>query len=136
MVRIDVRYLGGLQCEAVHEPSGETLRTDAPTDNRGRGAYFSPTDLVAAALGACALTLMGFVAEDEAIDLDSARVAVTKEMTSTPRRRIGRITARIQMPAGLDPGQRQRLERAAGTCPVHASLDPGVETVFEFIYPD
>jgi len=52
-VEVNIRYEGDLHCEAVHGPSGNRLVTDAPVDNGGRGEAFSPTDLVATALGAC-----------------------------------------------------------------------------------
>ena len=62
MVKVTSRYEGGLRCSAVHGPSGTTLVTDAPVDNHGKGESFSPTDLVATALGACRMTIMCIVA--------------------------------------------------------------------------
>lgn len=135
MVQIDVTYQGGLRCEAVHGPSKTTLVTDAPVDNQGKGESFSPTDLVATALGTCIFTIMGIVAEREKIDLLGMRIAVQKEMSAEPPRRIARLTARIQMPAGLDAHQKAKLERAAHTCPVHQTLHGNVEMPIEFIYP-
>lgn len=135
MVQIDVTYLGGLRCEAVHGPSNQTLVTDAPVDNRGKGERFSPTDLVAAALGTCIPTIMGMVAEREKIDLTGLRVTVTKEMTAAPPRRIAKLATRIVMPAGLDEKQRAKLEKVAHTCPVHQTLNGNVEMPIEFIYP-
>lgn len=134
MVSIDVRYLGGLRCEAVHGPSGAKLLTDAPADNQGKGEAFSPTDLVATALATCVLTTMGIVAERNGWDLTSASVNVTKEMVTTPLRRIGRLTVRIQMPPDLPEVARQKLETAAHTCPVHRSLHPDVEAPLIFTY--
>ena len=91
MVQINVTYQGGLRCQAVHGPSGTTLVTDAPVDNHGKGESFSPTDLVATALGACIPTVMGIVAEREKIDLTGMRVTVQKEMSAEPPRRIARL---------------------------------------------
>jgi len=51
MVEISTTYQGQLRCSAVHGPSGNTLLTDAPKDNMGKGEAFSPTDLVATAVG-------------------------------------------------------------------------------------
>ena len=135
MVQIDVTYLGGLRCEAVHGPSNQKFETDAPVDNRGKGERFSPTDLVAAALGTCIPTIMGMVAEREKIDLTGLKVTVTKEMTAAPPRRIAKLATRIVMPAGLDEKQRAKLEKAAHTCPVHQTLQGNVEMPIEFVYP-
>jgi putative redox protein len=135
MVQIDISYRGGLRCEAVHGPSGTTLVTDAPVDNRGKGERFSPTDLVATALGTCILTIMGMVAEREKIDLTGMRISVQKEMSAQPPRKIAKLTTRIVMPAGLTEQQRAKLEKAAHTCPVHQTLDGNVELPIEFVYP-
>jgi uncharacterized OsmC-like protein len=135
MVQIDVTYQGGLRCEAVHGPSGTKLVTDAPVDNHGKGESFSPTDLVATALGTCIPTIMGMVAEREKIDLTGMRITVIKEMSPQPPRRIATLTTRIVMPAGLDEKQKVKLEKAAHTCPVHQTLQGNVEMPIEFVYP-
>jgi len=135
MVQIDVTYQGGLRCQAVHGPSGQKLVTDAPVDNHGKGESFSPTDLVATALGACIPTIMGIVAEREKIDLTSMRITVQKEMSAEPPRRIAKLTTQIVMPKGLTEQQRTKLEKAAYTCPVHQTLHGNVELPIEFVYP-
>lgn len=135
MVQIDITYQGGLRCEAVHGPSGQKILTDAPVDNQGKGEFFSPTDLVAAALGTCVATVMGIVAEREKIDLAGMKITVLKEMDTAGTRRIGKLTTRIIMPSHLEANQRLKLERAAHTCPVHESLRPEVEMPIEFVYP-
>jgi len=135
MVRIDVAYQGGLRCEATHGPSGQTLITDAPADNHGKGESFSPTDLVATALGTCIATIMGIVAEREKIDLADLRITVQKEMSAEPPRRIARLVTRIEMPKGLTEQQRAKLEKTAHTCPVHQTLQGKVDMPVEFVYP-
>jgi putative redox protein len=135
MVTVHVEYEGALRCRAVHGPSGNSLATDAPVDNHGKGETFSPTDLVATALGACIATTMGMVAEREGIDLTALRIEVRKEMVADPLRRIGGLATRISMPAGLTQAQRTKLERAARSCPVHRSLGEGVKRPLEFLYP-
>jgi putative redox protein len=135
MVQIDGIYQGGLRCQAVHGPSGTTLVTDAPVDNHGRGESFSPTDLVATALGTCVLTVMGIVAEREKINLAGMRITVQKEMSAEPPRRIARLATRIVMPKGLTDQQKIKLEKAALTCPVHQTLHGNVELPIEFVYP-
>jgi putative redox protein len=112
-----------------------TLVTDAPVDNHGKGESFSPTDLVATALGACIPTIMGIVAEREKIDLTGMRITVQKEMSAEPPRRIAKLATRIVMPKGLTEQQRAKLEKAAYTCPVHQTLHGNVELPIEFVYP-
>lgn len=130
MVRVDIEYLGGLRCRAVHGPSGDAFPTDAPVDNHGKGEAFSPTDLVGTALGTCILTIAGIVAERDGIDLSGTRVTVLKEMAAAPLRRIARLAAEIAVPAAkaaaVAPAARAKLERAGDTCPVKASLHPDV----------
>lgn len=134
MVRISTTYEGGLRCRAVHGPSGTTLVTDAPVDNHGKGESFSPTDLVATALGACMMTIMGIVAERHSIDLRGMTVETTKEMTATPPRRIASLRTTITVPLPPDHPQRALLEQAARSCPVHGSLHPDVEAPIEFVW--
>jgi putative redox protein len=134
-VEITGRYLGDLKVEVTHGPSGVTIRTAAPVDNQGDGSSFSPTDLAAAALGACMLTLMGIVARRDGIDLRAATFRLEKHMADGPRR-IGALPVVIRMPAGLAPEQRKKLERAALTCPVHHSLLEEIDKPVEFAYPD
>lgn len=132
MVRIDVRYEGGLRCRAVHGPSGEELSTDAPVDNQGRGESFSPTDLVATALATCMATIMGIVADRHGWNIEGTRMSVTKEMTSEAPRRIRRLEVLVESTAALDESARKALEKAAHTCPVRLSILPAIEVPVEF----
>jgi putative redox protein len=134
MVTIDIKYQGDLRCEAVHQPSGTRLNTDAPKDNMGKGESFSPSDLVATALGTCMLTIMGIAARSLNVDLKGTQVTVQKEMVATPLRRIGKLSVKIQVPVKVTAEQKQKLEHAAHTCPVHKSLHPDVQipVVFEW----
>ena len=135
-VEIDVVYEGDLRCVATHGPSKHTLPTDAPVDNGGRGAAFSPTDLVGTALASCMMTIMGMAAKRAGINMDGSRAHVRKDMTTTSPRRIAQLTVSITIPGGksLSAEQRQKLERAADTCPVKQSLHPDVKIVSEFSY--
>lgn len=134
MVSIQLEYQGDLHCKAVHGPSETELFTDAPKDNQGRGESFSPTDLVATALGSCMLTTMGILARTLNLSITGTTATVEKEMTSVPSRRIQRLTARIHMPHALGEEDRLKLRRAAETCPVARSLHPDVEQVVEFTW--
>jgi len=135
MVKISMVYEGQLHCALTHGPSGSVIQTDAPKDNMGRGEAFSPTDLVAAALGSCMLTVMGIAAARHNIDLKGTTVDVSKEMITSPERRIGAITVNIHMAPGIPQDKRSMLEAAAHSCPVHKSLHPDVQTPVQFIYP-
>ena len=125
MVKVAIEYQGELHCIATHGPSGRKLETDAPVDNQGKGESFSPTDLVATALGTCMATIMGIYARRHGIDLKGMKVEVTKEMTQAPPRRIARLAANIWPPPGLE--RTPALEQAALTCPVHQSLHLDIE---------
>lgn len=134
MVEIDVTYEGNLRCTAVHGPSGATFRTDAPKDNMGKGESFSPTDLVATALGACMMTIMGIAANRMGLDLTGSKVHVVKEMATSPVRRIARLSVEITVPRDFPPDQRRQLEAAARACPVDRSLHPDVEVPLTFTW--
>lgn len=130
-VEVDISYSGDLRCHATHGPSRNNLLTDAPVDNHGKGEAFSPTDLVATALGTCMLTVMGIVAQRHNWDLTGMRAHVIKEMAAAPIRRIGKLAVTISIPADkaikLTPEERTRLENAAHSCPVHHSLHPDID---------
>src|SRR5208283_3964297 len=101
MVKMSIVYEGQLRCVLTHEPSGSVIRTDAPKDNMGKGEAFSPTDLLAAALGSCMLTMMGIAAARHNIDLKGTTVDVSKEMATSPVRRIGEISVIFHMSPGV-----------------------------------
>ena len=132
MVKIDIRYDGELRCAATHGPSGQTLQTDAPVDNHGRGESFSPTDLVATALGSCMATIMGIVAGRHQLDLRGMEIEVAKIMSADTPRRIAKLETTIKVPLPPDHPQRVLLENAALTCPVHKSLHPDMEKPVDF----
>ena len=128
-----IKYLGNLRTEAMHLKSGISIITDAPVDNNGKGEAFSPTDLVATALGSCMLTIMGIVAKKDNINIDDTTVEVAKTMSESPRR-IDEIRVSFIFHNILDERQRKKLERAARTCPVSASLHDDVKETIEFNY--
>lgn len=135
MVKITATYDGALRCTATHGPSGSVLSTDAPKDNQGLGASFSPTDLVATALATCMLTTMDLVARREGIALTGMRLEIHKQMASDPRR-IAALPAHVTVPGRLTAEQRQRLEATARGCPVARSLHQQVDQTVTFSYPD
>lgn len=136
MVEIQIAYDGNLRATATHGPSGVTLITDPPVDNQGKGESFSPTDLVATALGTCMLTIMGMAAKTHQIDLSGATIRVQKEMVTQPARRIGKLAVDITVPRPTTPQAQRRLRDAALTCPVHRSLHPDVAIPVQFHFVD
>lgn len=135
MITSKITYLGELRTEATHLQSNSTIHTDAPKDNHGKGEAFSPTDLVATALGSCMISVMGIVAMKEGITkVDRATADVTKVMYAEPRR-IGEIHVTITFPTGDYTDKEKKIyENAAHTCPVAKSLHPDLKQVVEFIW--
>ncbi len=136
MVKMSVVYEGQLHCKLTHQPSGAVMHTDAPTDHDGKGESFSPTDLLASALGSCLLTVMGIYAKRNQLELTGTSAQIVKEMITSPERRVGKISVTIQMAKGIPMETRAKLEAVAHTCPVHKSLHPDVQTPITFVYPD
>jgi putative redox protein len=134
MVESHITYEGDLHCVVVHGPSGTSLSTDAPVDNNGRGESFSPTDLVASALGGCMATVMGIVARRKEIPLEGMKVRVRKFMSEDQPRRIARLELDMEMPLKESHPERRLLESAARGCPVHHSLHPDILVVLNWLW--
>lgn len=127
-----VFYCGELRTKCIHLQSGQTIITDAPTDNNGKGEAFSPTDLTATSLATCMITVMGIKANANGWKIDGAELEVTKVMASEPRR-ISEIHIKVKMPAGeFDEKSRKILENTAKTCPVALSLHPDIKQLINF----
>lgn len=122
-VMATVKYLGGLRAEWTHLASGSKIITDAPVDNKGKGEAFSPTDLCAASLAGCALTIMGIYAQEHDVNIDGASAEITKTMQASPRK-IGRIDITITMPdRDYTDRQKKALTKAMETCPVRLTME-------------
>jgi putative redox protein len=134
MVTIDIEYKGQLHCSAIHGPSKSEILTDAPVDIQGRGEAFSPTDLLAASLGTCMLTVMGMAAKKLGVALDGAAVSVEKHMSTNGPRRVSQLHLSFRLPVAISAEHRTALEHAAHTCPVHLSLHPDVAVELAFRY--
>ena len=120
MVEITVEYQGTLRCQAIHQPSGCEITTDAPVDNRGKGESFSPTDLLATALASCISTIMGIYADrHEDLNLNGLKIKIEKHMSTEPPRRIAKLPMTIHFPAGISDKHRSALEETVQHCPVH-----------------
>ncbi len=132
MITSKIKYLGELRTEATHIQSDNVIYTDAPKDNQGKGEMFSPTDLVAAALGSCMFTIMGIACNTHKISgFDGTIVEITKIMAPDPRRII-KIIAEITFVSKFTDKEKAILENAAKTCPVAKSLHPEIEQDIRF----
>jgi uncharacterized OsmC-like protein len=132
MATVETVYLGELRTEARHVRSGEKIITDAPVDNQGKGEAFSPTDLLATALGSCMLTVMGIAAREQKVSIDGTTCSITKIMGTEPRR-VAEVQITFNFPAN-DYTDKVKiiLERAAHTCPVSKSLHPDLKETLVF----
>ena len=132
MHTMTINYLGELRTQGTHIKSGNQLLTDAPTDNNGKGAAYSPTDLVCASLAACMMTIMGMLAEKDQINLTGLKADITKIMDGNPRK-IKEIIINFYGPViNADELQKEKLKRAALTCPVALSLSESIKQTVAF----
>lgn len=126
MATATITYTGELRTICIHLQSGNQIITDAPTDNHGKGEAFSPTDLVATALGSCMVSIMAIKSKDLDLDLKDSKVSITKIMQTEPRK-IAKIDVILDMAIKTSTKNKIILERAAMTCPVLLSLHPDIE---------
>lgn len=133
MVDITGKYLGNKRVEMQHAPSKSIIQTDAPVDNNGKGELFSPTDLVASALGTCMMTVMGIFAESRGIDLSGSHFHVKKIMTANPRR-IGEIKVTIHLPKNLELETKEKLKNVGDTCPVRYSINSEINVDIIYLF--
>lgn len=132
-ITVHTRYLGDLRTEAKHLQSGNKITTDAPVDNQGRGEFFSPTDLLAASLGSCMLTIMGIASRTHGFNIDGTEVNITKVMGTAPRR-VVEIIVELTFLSDYEPKVKKILEAAAHECPVANSLHPDLKQTVIFHY--
>lgn len=126
-----ITYQGNLRCEAVHLQSSSKIESDAPTDNRGKGERFSPTDLLCVSLATCMVTTMGIKAADMNVDLTNSRADVQKHMASDPRR-VAKIEVTVFLPKNINEKERLILEKTGNNCPVAKSVHPDIELVLKY----
>lgn len=126
-----ITYLGDLRTSSIHIQSNVEILSDAPIDNNGKGEAFSPTDLVANALGSCMMTIMAIKSKDLNLDLTGSTLEITKIMNAEPRR-IGKIIIDLKMAVAVIEKEKTILEKAAMSCPVFLSLHPEIEKEISF----
>lgn len=132
-MKYKISYEGALRTRMEHEGSGERLQTDAPQDNQGEGKYFSPTDLVAASLASCMMTIIGITAQSHGFEIDKMEATAEKIMTSGPRR-ISEIHVELHIATNASEQQRRLLTQAALNCPVAKSLAPEINQQVEVYF--
>ena len=131
MVRIEAVYDGNLRCSATHIPSGQTLVTDAPVDNMGKGQSFSPTDLLATSMLNCMITIIAIAADSRELDVSGMSGSVEKHMTSGPRK-VSKLEVEISLPIELYSEDRAWLIKRGLACPVHKSVSEEMEVEVKF----
>ena len=131
MVRIEAVYDGNLRCSATHIPSGQTLVTDAPVDNMGKGQSFSPTDLLATSMLNCMMTIIAIAADSRNLDVSGMSGSVEKHMASGPRR-VSKLEVEISLPTDLNSEDRVWLIKRGLACPVHKSVSQEMEVEVKF----
>ena len=131
-----VTYISDLRTEAMHVKSGQIFITDAPTDNQGKGEAFSPTDLLATSLGACAITVVGIAARTHGFDVDGTTLKITKIMASDPRR-VGEVIVEFDFPTvKYSDKEKSIIRHTINTCPVNQSLHPDLKQTFILNFSD
>jgi uncharacterized OsmC-like protein len=132
MAHFEGKYEGGLRTQNRHIKSGSIIQTDAPVDNHGKGEAFSPTDTVAMALAACAVTTMGIFANKEGLNIDGITYQVDKIMNPSPRK-IAEVKIHFQLKNHtLSKEQQAQLIKIAENCPVALSLSPELKQTLSF----
>lgn len=125
-------YEGDLRCSATHLQSGTEIETDAPTDNRGKGEKFSPTDTLCVSLATCLITTMALKARDMNVDLKETKIDITKHMLKDPRR-VGQIDVTVHFPElNLSEEEKSLLETTGNNCPVAKSLHPDLKMNIQY----
>lgn len=135
MSKIQVICVDGFKCEATNE-QGQTISTDAPREIGGEGNAFSPTDMLAASICTCMMTMMAFSAKRAGISLSGMTAEVKKEMTGGTKSKLKKIDVAFNMPAGIPKERKVALENAANACPVYNSLHPDIEHAIKFQYQE
>ena len=131
-----VIYTGDLRTEATHVKSGQTFITDAPIDNQGKGEAFSPTDLLATSLGACAITVVGIAARTHGFNIDGTSIKITKIMASDPRR-VGEVIVEMDFPdIKYSEKEKAIIQHTINTCPVNQSLNASLKQTFILNFSD
>jgi putative redox protein len=132
MATVETTYIGDLRTENTHVQSGTKILTDAPTDNQGKGEAFSPTDLLAVALGTCMLTTIAIKTRNDGIDIIGAKCSITKIMSSTPPRKVAELQINLKFPKQYTEQQQKLIEEICMTCPVYLSLHPDMAKTVNF----
>ena len=113
---------------------GHELIFDQPTVVPGgedRGA--SPLDVLGVSVAACAHYYAAAFLHGRGLPTEGLRVEVEFEKERLPSPRIGRLSMKVHLPAGLSERQLVGVERAIKSCPAYGTLlhPPTVEIAIE-----
>jgi putative redox protein len=100
-----------------------TFTADEPVDAGGENAGPKPTELLAAALGACTSITMKLYAQRKGWDVRQVDVVVDVAWQAKPQT----VKRAIKIDGNLDEAQRARLMQIADACPVHKLIANSVE---------
>jgi putative redox protein len=133
MSQMMIDYLEGFSTRIYSTEAQDAIVTDAPKNHGGNGLEFSPTDLFAASLGACVVTIMGMHAKKLGVSFEGVKAKVIKNQGAVPGG-IGEILVHVYYPGRIENSLREKLEKAAMHCPIHQSIDPKIrqEIVFHW----
>ncbi len=132
MSELTIKMLEKEKCTIVDQHSGTEICTDAPVEWGGKGRTLSPTDLVAAALGSCVLTILESVFERNGYDPKKIEIKVEKELIDKPFA-IKSLAAGISYPDELEASFKKKALTILEMCPVKNAIHPDVETSVSFV---
>ncbi|MCH9631430.1 MAG: hypothetical protein S4CHLAM37_14530 [Chlamydiia bacterium] len=134
MTEMFVKYVEGFSTKILGDASQDIVITDTPKQHGGKGEQFSPTDMLAASLGSCVVTMMGIFAKMKNIPFEGVVAKVSKKIKNPATGMVSEITVSIYYPEELDDAKKAILEKAAKNCPVHHALNESVEQKILFYY--
>lgn len=132
---ITTKYEDKYHTISIHESTGATIITDSPIDKNVKADSFSPTDLVAAALTACILTIDGQAANTSGFSIEGAKASTKKIMSKTSPRRIEEIIINFDFSiCKLDKKAQTIIKNITKSCSVVQSLHPDIKKNISFIF--
>lgn len=104
----------------IHGSGNNDITADEPVDNGGAHKGFSPSELLASALGACTCITLRMYADRKGWPLE--RIEAFIDFTRNADTNESHFNRSIVLHGPLDEAQRQRLLQIANQCPVHRTL--------------
>lgn len=111
-----------------HHISTKELEKNAELITSLEHGHFDPTDLFAASLANCFLTIISLMAEKNGDNLKGTTVDIKKELDDNPRR-VSKLHITIKFKEGLDEKKKTKYLKSLTACPVHHSLHPDLQVI-------